>query len=532
MNVILLTDISSTSGYGKYAGTYRIATEIRAAGYTCQVIDNYTWMGKEKVKTLLSKFVTDDTLMIGISTTFTGTMPPPDNKNSSDAYWFFGITDADMKEIVKFSKTLNPKLKWVAGGSNINLFTDFSFIDYGVMNKADIAIIKLLEHLSTGSPIKTVQSHNKDAYVTLVNGNDYEVTQEHFNASKIVYEDNDIIFKDEALPIENARGCIFKCSFCTFDLIGKKVGDWTKTEETLYSEMMRNYEMYGTTSYSFADELINESLEKVETLCKVQQRLPFRMEYLSYARSDLITRYPEMREMLLESGAIGLMFGIETFDKKAGLAVGKGMDPRKKKETIERCYELWKGKILLTGTFIVGLPGETEESIWNTVDYLLADTSPFDVVGFAPLYISDTQDSGTLKSEMSMNPKKFGYEIIHEHNDSAVNGPEGADHPSTLYGWKHENMTAHRAYEIIKEIYQKYPTMAAHKINDYTGWLTRYKLLGYSTEEFIDMVRSKNDYSKEINYKIDTIKHAYYEQLLKYDGKTKLSGMTFPWLEK
>ena len=513
MNIILLTDISATSGYGKYAGTYRLATEIREAGYTCQVIDNYTWMGKDKIKTLLDKFVTDDTLLIGVSTTFSKILLPATADRPAE-YRFFGIPDSDMEELVSYSKTLNPKLKWAMGGADINLFSVSSYIDYGVMNKADAAITRLIEHIKLGTPIKTADSYNPDQYMKLIDGNDYEFTQEQFNHSKIIYEDNDVIFDGEALPIENARGCIFKCSFCSFDLIGKKIGDWTKTEETLYSEMMRNYEKFGTTSYSFADELINESLEKVEALCRVKQRLPFNMEYLSYARTDLITRYPQMRELLLESGAIGIMFGIETFNKKAGLAVGKGMDPMRKKETVERCRELWKGKILITGTFIVGLPGETEESIWNTVDYILADTSPFDVVGFAALHISDNQNSGTLKSEISMNHKKFGYELSENLN------------------WKHENMTVQRSKEIIEEIYQKYPTMIYHKLNDYTGWITRYKLLGYSTSEFIDMVRSKKDYSQEINSRLNAIKQSYYEQLLKYDGTTKLSGTSFPWIKK
>ena len=39
MQVILFTDVADTIGYGKYAGTYKIATEIRAAGYSCQVVD-------------------------------------------------------------------------------------------------------------------------------------------------------------------------------------------------------------------------------------------------------------------------------------------------------------------------------------------------------------------------------------------------------------------------------------------------------------------------------------------------------------
>lgn len=526
MNVILLTDISWTSGYGKYAGTYRVATEVRDAGYSCQVIDNYTWMGKDKIKTLLDKFVTADTMLIGVSTTLSHKYSVKDGVERTGEYWFFGIPLEDMEELVAYSKTLNPKIKWVMGGPQINLFSESSFIDYGMMNKADVAIIKLIEHVSTGAPIKFADQFNQNTHLKLIDGNYYEFTQEQFKNSKIIYEDNDVIFKGEALPIECARGCIFKCSFCTFDMIGKKIGDWTKSEETLYSEMMRNYEMYGTTSYSFSDELINESLAKVEAICRVQQRLPFQMEYLSYARSDLITRYPEMRELLLESGAIGIMFGIETFDKKAGTAVGKGMDPMKKKETVERCHELWKDKILITGTFIVGLPGESEESIWNTVDYLLADTSPFDVVGFSSLFISDKQNSGINKSEISLNPEKFGYDVTHMPGDPA-------DNIGYQFRWQHKNMTVERSREIIDEIYEKYPLMAAHKLNDYTGWLTRYKLLGYSTQDFIRMVRSTDDYRDEINGKLEIIKQSYYEQLLKYDGGfTKISGTSFPWLDK
>ena len=39
MQVILFTDVADTIGYGKYAGTYKVATELRAAGYSCRVIN-------------------------------------------------------------------------------------------------------------------------------------------------------------------------------------------------------------------------------------------------------------------------------------------------------------------------------------------------------------------------------------------------------------------------------------------------------------------------------------------------------------
>jgi hypothetical protein len=64
--------------------------------------------------------------------------------------------------------------------------------------------------------------------------------------------------------MEIARGCIFSCAYCHFDLIGKRIGDWTKNPETIKEEMIRNYELYGTTHYMFSDELINESLPKLD----------------------------------------------------------------------------------------------------------------------------------------------------------------------------------------------------------------------------------------------------------------------------
>ena len=211
-----------------------------------------------------------------------------------------------------------------------------------LFRSADIALVKIVDHILTGSDLKYIQGPNSK----VVNGNDYFYTQDQFNDSHIIFDKNDIIFDNEALPIEIARGCIFSCAYCHFDLIGKRVGDWTKNPNAIRDEMIRNYEMFGTTNYMITDELINESISKMQMLCELFQSLPFKIRYTAYARVDLIWRYPEMRELLLDSGALSLTFGIETFNEKAGKAVGKGLDPEKVKETLHYCREKWKGKII------------------------------------------------------------------------------------------------------------------------------------------------------------------------------------------
>ena len=67
--VILFTEVCSP-GFGRYAGTYRIATELRNAGYIVQVIEYFTRWTTQELKNIIRKFVSRDTLMIGISSTF------------------------------------------------------------------------------------------------------------------------------------------------------------------------------------------------------------------------------------------------------------------------------------------------------------------------------------------------------------------------------------------------------------------------------------------------------------------------------
>ena len=173
-------------------------------------------------------------------------------------------------------------------------------------------------------------------------------------------------------PIEIARGCIFKCAFCFFDLIGKRKGDWTKTEDTIYNEMMYNFEKFGTTQYMVSDELVNESVEKVQMLARIAKNCPFKLEYTAYARLDLIVRYREM--ILCYNKAVQLDFQsrVETFNRIPGKAVGKGVDPNVLKNTLRECKKQWKNNVVISANFIIGLPYESKKDIEQTIEYLLS----------------------------------------------------------------------------------------------------------------------------------------------------------------
>lgn len=487
MEVILFTDVADTIGYGKYAGTYKIATEVRSKGYTCQVIDLFSFYSYEQLKNIVDKFVTNETLLIGFSCTLM-------EKREGGAVKNFGRDTEEFTSIVEYAKSKNSKVKVCLGGARMTLNSYWPGVDYVVMNKGDVAIIKLLEHLSNGADLKTVKSDP----CHVIDGSDYFYTQDQFAKSSIVYQPQDIIFPGESLPVEIARGCIFQCAFCHFDLIGKKVGDWQKDEQTLRDELIRNYELFGTTHYMFADELINESLPKMEMIHRVFTNLPFKISYTSYARLDLIWKFPEMREMLLESGAASLAFGIETMNEYAGKKIGKGLGEKRIKETLAYCGKLWKGKIITSSNFIVGLPGENEASVRKTLDYLLSDECPLDVFGFLPLYIRSDHD-GRSTSKIDQDPKKYGYSI-------KINQP-----------WEGEQMNFTEALALVREIYNDPRLQQRSKFHAAT-WIGRIMNLGYSIEQIFDMINDKDTSSEQLNNLLISrstdLKSQYYKKLM------------------
>jgi len=487
MQVILFTDVADTLGYGKYAGTYKIATEIRSAGYTCQVVDLFSYYSYEQLEKIVDKFVTSETLLVGFSCTLM-------ERRKSGQVYNFGRPTEEFVSIVDRIKTKNNKTKIVLGGARMTYFSHWEGVDYVVVNKGDTVIIKLLDHLHKGSDLKIAKTHK----CHVLDGNDYFYTQEQFATSYIDYTPQDIVFPGESLPVEVARGCVFQCAFCHFDLIGKRVGDWQKAETSLRDELIMNYEKFGTTHFMFTDELINESLPKMELIHKVLTNLPFKASYTSYARLDLIWKFPEMREMLLESGAKSLAFGIETLNEVAGKKIGKGLGEKRVKETLNYCAETWKGKIITSSQFIVGLPGEDEASVRKTVEYLVSDDCPLDIFGFLPLHIRADED-GRSTSRIDQDPKKFGY-IVESGKP-----------------WQNNNMDFNQALKLVNEIYSDTRVRAKSKLAAAT-WIGRIINLGYSIEDIFNLMNDNTSSLQSIHGKLviesRNKKDWYYNQLM------------------
>jgi radical SAM superfamily enzyme YgiQ (UPF0313 family) len=396
-------------------GAYRLATELRKNGYSVTVVDHLgRWLQEPKeFYKLINKIVSSQTLFIGFSGTF---FTSNNSKTNTITNWreyrgyseldTWPVTDAQMDLHVKWIKKSFPQVSLVYGG----LFSKskgpslYNMMDYVVIGLADTTIIELANHLSKGTSLKYMPTNGQAKLI------DHDIVASSFDFphSVVSYQPEDHIFTGEVLPIETSRGCLFKCSFCSYPLLGRKKGDpeYHKNTKKLAEEFRLNFEKYQVNKYMFVDDTFNETTDKIKEIIKARDLSGVDIRFSCYLRTDLIARFPEQIELLKELGIETAFLGIESLYKPSAMAIGKSSDPDKIKTTIQQMKNVWGPEVKIFGSFIVGLPQDNPETLATWIDWVADKNCPIDYPYFVPLGIT----SGDI-SEIDKNPAQFGYSI-------------------------------------------------------------------------------------------------------------------------
>ena len=405
---------------------FRLATDLRQKNISVDTC--MSWCSPfDEFESICKKLILEDTAIVGISMTLMYPMHPPSAENI-----------ADLKSRILIIKNIKPSIKIVVGGSYINERTLnrnpdiknlFDVVDIFVIGRGEEFLEKILDHYQTNSSLVT---HNIFPKTCIDNAPRHD----NFKDTTIEYTDADGILPVDAIGIEYARGCIFKCSFCTYPMLAKRPGDMQKGKMTLYDEFIKNYEERGLTYYYFTDSLLNDSIERTHELAEISAKLPFKLKYCAYIRLDLIRKYPEMADHLRDSGLLTGIAGIETVNDESGKSVRKGLGVDRLNETLEIIRPKWKGKVGINGNFILGLPYDTPETVEQTIEWLSTDLVRDTITDI------NVEALKIASQEMTSN-EKFEYKIINQRD--WVN----------RFGYSYSQATEDRE-KIYKEFYSKF----------------------------------------------------------------------------
>ena len=159
--------------------------------------------------------------------------------------------------------------------------------------------------------------------------------------------------------VQTTFGCPFKCSFCVASTLGFKY----RIVENVMEEL-RHIAGLGIKDIFFTDFTFEARRENTLAICQkiVEEKLD--LSWVCSSRANTLNR--ELLQWMKQAGCHTVMLGVESGDEELLVRYSKGVTKKQMQQAFALCREF---KIRTLGHFIIGLPGETEESVKKTLDF-------------------------------------------------------------------------------------------------------------------------------------------------------------------
>jgi hopanoid biosynthesis associated radical SAM protein HpnJ len=164
------------------------------------------------------------------------------------------------------------------------------------------------------------------------------------------------------ISIYTGRGCKSHCTFCLWP---QTVGGHkyrTRSVENVIAEIRRAKELFPQTKeFMFDDDTFTDDLPRAEAIAKELGKMGITWSCNAKANVPYKTL-----KVLKENGLRLLLVGYESGNQQILHNIKKGMRIEVAKQFTADCHKLG---IKIHGTFIVGLPGETQETLQETIEF-------------------------------------------------------------------------------------------------------------------------------------------------------------------
>jgi p-methyltransferase len=177
----------------------------------------------------------------------------------------------------------------------------------------------------------------------------------------------------------------------------------------------------GVKRIVFIDDTFNVPLSRFKDICRLIIKKGYSFDWYSFFRCS--NSDDEAFDLMAMSRCKGVFLGIESGDEKILKGMNKFANIERYKYGIRKLKE--RG-IITFASIIVGFPGETEQSVRNTTEFL-EDARP-----------------DFYRAELY-----YHYSDVPIHKQADVYGIRGAG-----YSWKHNTMDWRRAAELVQTMYK------------------------------------------------------------------------------
>ncbi|NUM44777.1 MAG: radical SAM protein [Anaerolineales bacterium] len=173
--------------------------------------------------------------------------------------------------------------------------------------------------------------------------------------------------------IVTSRGCPAGCTYC-IKHVSYQFSTRIRSPELIMEELWKLKKM-GLNNIHMYSDLFTVNRDQVVDLCKRMIDEKINIKWTCNSRVDFVDE--EMLQLMGKAGNRLISWGIESGNEQILKHAHKGAYPDKAERALKWAK---KAGIMNWGYFIIGLPGETEETIRQTIDF--AKKLPLDIALF------------------------------------------------------------------------------------------------------------------------------------------------------
>lgn len=338
-------------------GLLHLASEVRLRGYVPSIIESdiFGWSVEDVVQQVLR----ERPAYVGI-TLFT-----------------VGVWNATL--IARQIKAHLPETYIIIGGPHVSslgkeTMLKFSEFDFAVQGEGELTLVELLEAIDQQKDLATVHGilyrEHQELKVT-----PERVIQKALDHLPMPAWDllpdfprnyNPAVYDFPSQPVATfsaSRGCPFHCKFCDTSTFGASVRAYSS--EMVYQIMKHLKDQYGVKHVIFVDDLFLASKRRTEMLCHLLLEKPLNMTWSCCARVDTVK--PDILKLMKQAGCWEISFGLETGSNELLKKMDKVAEVEKSEQAVKWASE---AGIRTKGLFMLGYPGENQQTIQETKDFI------------------------------------------------------------------------------------------------------------------------------------------------------------------
>ncbi|MFW9794046.1 MAG: B12-binding domain-containing radical SAM protein [Candidatus Thorarchaeota archaeon] len=280
----------------------------------------------------------------------------------------------DVYRTAKAVKNYNPAILVVVGGAHVTfqdkqVLRDCPEIDVVVRGEGEVTMHALLEKVNEGHSFSNVVGTTSRRNGTIGKNPDRPFISDldclPFPAYDLLRLHQYFPKGNRFAPMITSRGCPYRCTFCSSSRItGKR---WRgRSPENVIQEIQYLQDKYRVRDITFIDDLFTFDHQRVADICELINEEADDITWTCSSRADIISRHPEMASWLKRAGCHTIYIGAESGSQRILNKIKKGIQLTQIVRSVGIAKKVGLQVVL---SFILGIPGETEEDMRSTIDF-------------------------------------------------------------------------------------------------------------------------------------------------------------------